>query len=302
MSQPLGFQGQYLDPTLGLYDLRARDYDPSIGAFTAKDPIAVPVGDAYYSSYSYGRHNPMLFHDVTGTEPRVWDDGRVVGVPMAGGLTASTAVSMNTAAESVSTTRTGASNSGKTPRSYTKRPSALPTVGSCTTAAECQAVACGYDSLHDSSLLGDASGVSPSVVNTPSDSRPVDWGTGVAGIINLTIGAGKILAGVGFIVAGVPLAFTVVGIPVTIAAEIVGGYQIATGIARIVRGGEQVAVGFFIDKCQQNCDTTSNISRLGIGSVVPGGGLIERTSWYQENVASTPERDSDWIDFLGSIW
>ena len=59
----------------------------------------MPVGDAYYSSYSYGRHNPMLFHDVTGTEPRVWKAGRTVGVPMAGGLTASTAATMNTAAE-----------------------------------------------------------------------------------------------------------------------------------------------------------------------------------------------------------
>ena len=151
-------------------------------------------------------------------------------------------------------------------------------------------------------LLGGVPGGSRAARDEPSNSLPVDWGTGVAGVLNLAIGSGKILQGVGLMVSGVPISFTVVGIPVTIAAELGGGYQIVTGVSRIVRGGEQVADGFFIDKCQQNCDTTSNIVRLGTGSIVPGGGLIERTNWFQENFASKPDRDSDWIDFVGSLW
>ena len=152
MSQPLGFQGQYLDPTLGLYDLRARDYDPSIGAFTAKDPIAVPVGDACYSISSYGRHNPMLFHDVTGTEPRVWKDGRTVGVlgksgrwarstasPTSAGVGGYATAAYNIGNGLTQGLRAVAGGSGST---RTTVPSSLPSVGACTTAAECEAAAC----------------------------------------------------------------------------------------------------------------------------------------------------------------
>jgi RHS repeat-associated protein len=68
-----GFAGQYLDDATGLYDMRARDYDPSSGRFTATDPVKVPTGMPYVAGYSYAFNNPLMFSDVNGAWPN-WDD------------------------------------------------------------------------------------------------------------------------------------------------------------------------------------------------------------------------------------
>ena len=62
----VGFAGQYLDGATGLYDMRARDYDPTSGRFTATDPIAVPTGMPYVAGYSYSFNNPLMFSDPSG--------------------------------------------------------------------------------------------------------------------------------------------------------------------------------------------------------------------------------------------
>jgi RHS repeat-associated protein len=67
-----GFAGQYLDDATGLYDMRARDYDPASGRFTATDPVAVPTGMPYVAGYSYAFNNPLMFSDVSGAWPN-WD-------------------------------------------------------------------------------------------------------------------------------------------------------------------------------------------------------------------------------------
>ena len=65
----VGFAGQYLDQATGLYDMRARDYDPSSGRFTATDPVAVPTGMPFVAGYSYAYNNPLMFSDPTGLLP-----------------------------------------------------------------------------------------------------------------------------------------------------------------------------------------------------------------------------------------
>jgi RHS repeat-associated protein len=65
----VGFAGQYLDTATGLYDMRARDYDPSSGRFTATDPVAVPTGMPYVAGYSYSYNNPLMFTDASGLLP-----------------------------------------------------------------------------------------------------------------------------------------------------------------------------------------------------------------------------------------
>ena len=69
----VGFAGQYLDDATGLYDMRARDYDPTSGRFTATDPVAVPTGMPFVAGYSYAFNNPLMLSDVTGNWPS-WSD------------------------------------------------------------------------------------------------------------------------------------------------------------------------------------------------------------------------------------
>jgi RHS repeat-associated protein len=40
-ANPLAFTGEYLDPVTELYDLRARDYDPTRGRFLQRDPLGL---------------------------------------------------------------------------------------------------------------------------------------------------------------------------------------------------------------------------------------------------------------------
>jgi len=65
----VGFAGQYLDTATGLYDMRARDYDPTSGRFTATDPVAVPTGMPYVAGYSYAYSNSLMFSDASGLKP-----------------------------------------------------------------------------------------------------------------------------------------------------------------------------------------------------------------------------------------
>jgi RHS repeat-associated protein len=68
------FTGEMLDST-GLYYLRSRYYDPTVGQFISKDQLS---GRAYApvttNRYAYGRGNPLRFSDPTGlsAEPVVF--------------------------------------------------------------------------------------------------------------------------------------------------------------------------------------------------------------------------------------
>ena len=46
--------------------MRARDYDPTIGRFTAEDPVAIPTGMPYTAGYAYTLDNPLTGTDPTG--------------------------------------------------------------------------------------------------------------------------------------------------------------------------------------------------------------------------------------------
>ena len=64
-AEPLRFAGQYLD-TFGLYDLRAREYDPTTGRFLAVDPLTVDHKAPYNSRYLYAENDPTMMVDPTG--------------------------------------------------------------------------------------------------------------------------------------------------------------------------------------------------------------------------------------------
>jgi RHS repeat-associated protein len=77
-ANPMLFTGEFLDGASGLYDLRARDYDPTIGRFLTTDPVNVPEGPSVVpdsltsgtrngeSAYSYASDAPTTAVDPSG--------------------------------------------------------------------------------------------------------------------------------------------------------------------------------------------------------------------------------------------
>ena len=66
LEQPFGYAGGLEDPLTGLVRFGARDYDPEIGRWTAKDPI---LTDGGVNLYEYGASAPQMFVDATGRHP-----------------------------------------------------------------------------------------------------------------------------------------------------------------------------------------------------------------------------------------
>jgi RHS repeat-associated protein len=63
---PIGFAGGISDPVTGLVRFGARDYDPVIGRWTAKDPILFPSSSS--NLYAYVSNNPIQHIDPRGLE------------------------------------------------------------------------------------------------------------------------------------------------------------------------------------------------------------------------------------------
>ena len=65
-TMPLQFAGEYLDPTSGLYYLDARYLNPTLGAFTATDPLPALAQQPATSPYLYANDRPTVLIDPTG--------------------------------------------------------------------------------------------------------------------------------------------------------------------------------------------------------------------------------------------
>jgi RHS repeat-associated protein len=64
--QPFGFAGGLYDPDTRLVRFGARDYDPAIGRWTAKDPSGFAGGT---NLYAYADNDPVNLVDLTGENP-----------------------------------------------------------------------------------------------------------------------------------------------------------------------------------------------------------------------------------------
>jgi RHS repeat-associated protein len=61
------FTGQRWDGTIGLYDYRARYYDPALGRFVQEDTVVPEPGDPQaLNRYAYALNNPLRYTDPTG--------------------------------------------------------------------------------------------------------------------------------------------------------------------------------------------------------------------------------------------
>jgi len=64
------FTGQRWEPGLGLYDYRARFYDPALGRFLQPDPIVPEPGNPQaLNRYAYVYNNPLRYTDPSGHVP-----------------------------------------------------------------------------------------------------------------------------------------------------------------------------------------------------------------------------------------
>lgn len=81
----LRFNGQYLDSETGLYHLRARQYDPTLGRFGGLDPLEASLGVPYGAGYVYVDGRPTVLVDPLGLFS-LHDVGSAVGNFAAGAV------------------------------------------------------------------------------------------------------------------------------------------------------------------------------------------------------------------------
>lgn len=60
------FAGEYVDSSTGLYHLRARQYDPTLGRFLGVDPLLPPMEEGAGSAYAYVENRPTARVDPSG--------------------------------------------------------------------------------------------------------------------------------------------------------------------------------------------------------------------------------------------
>ena len=71
---PFGFAGGIYDPDTGLVRFGARDYDPVVGRWTAKDPIGFGGG---LNVYRYAGNDPVNYIDIDGLAVRLAENSLV---------------------------------------------------------------------------------------------------------------------------------------------------------------------------------------------------------------------------------
>jgi RHS repeat-associated protein len=61
------FQGQWLEEDTGLYNFRARDYDPATGLFLSRDPVdIIEMAPESFNPYQFVYNNPYIYSDPNG--------------------------------------------------------------------------------------------------------------------------------------------------------------------------------------------------------------------------------------------
>jgi RHS repeat-associated protein len=78
IGNPFLFTGREWDHAFGLYEYRARGYDPDLGRFLSEDPKGFDAGD--YNLYRYCENDPLDNTDPTGTIAEVTVDGNDITI------------------------------------------------------------------------------------------------------------------------------------------------------------------------------------------------------------------------------
>jgi RHS repeat-associated protein len=76
---PYLFTGERFEPSVGLYDLRARNYSPAVGRFLGRDPAAPKRGDPRSAHpFLYAHADPVNLTDPTGRSTTLVEQMQVV--------------------------------------------------------------------------------------------------------------------------------------------------------------------------------------------------------------------------------
>ena len=71
-ANPYLYTGQQLDELIGLYNLRARNYDPTLGRFLSRDVAAINFNNPFeLNRYGYVANNPLSYVDRLQTRFRL---------------------------------------------------------------------------------------------------------------------------------------------------------------------------------------------------------------------------------------
>lgn len=89
--QPFGFAGGLYDRDTSLVRFGARDYDPSTGRWTAKDPLG--FGGGHPNLYAYVGNDPLNFVDPSGQY--AWFAGALAGAAIGGGADLALQLALN---------------------------------------------------------------------------------------------------------------------------------------------------------------------------------------------------------------
>jgi RHS repeat-associated protein len=73
-ANPMQFDGEYLDST-ALYNLRARQYDPTLGRMLSVDPVQATPPTSQTSTYAYVYNRPSVYRDPSGMTAQPSSEG-----------------------------------------------------------------------------------------------------------------------------------------------------------------------------------------------------------------------------------
>ncbi len=108
--QPLRFAAREYDSETGLYYMRARYYDPTVGRFISEDPIGLEGG---INPYAYAANNPLSYRDPFGTSsdekpcPKGYELMESWDIELSDGTTATVNKCQNAAGETLTTWTNG---------------------------------------------------------------------------------------------------------------------------------------------------------------------------------------------------
>jgi RHS repeat-associated protein len=294
------------EASTGLVYLNARYYDTGTSRFVSPDPLMNPADPRTLDAFMYANNNPITYFDPTGLVGMLVDGGaRRHGTVEQTSMTPTTTqvAKIVANAQAKVKAKAKASAAGNLPVPFSESPftpSKTDNPFASTQPANpfqpkppCVGVECpknppppGKTTDPIGKLLNSvASFAIKTVAETTIWSQDVDWGTMLAGGINLVWGAVKIDAGLAMFGGGAAADATGVGAIVGVPAGVAGAYEVVSGAIKMGKGAYQLGLG--AKTTPSDNGVGANLARTFWG-VVPFGGWLEKNPPWWVSWGSLP--------------